>query len=257
MEPVRSPRNPKVAEASRLSRARERRISGLTLLEGPHVLAEAMEAGADIRRIFALPEDAVAAETARRSGAELVLVEQPVLDRLAPTESPRGPIAVMSIPPPGEGDGDAVFLAVTDPGNAGTIIRTAAAFGLDVCAAEGAVDLWSPKVVRAGAGSHFRTRFVRETPTATIATVVAGGVAPRDLPSVLVAERRWAVLVGSEAHGLPADLADAAEVRVTIPMPGGTESLNAAVAAAIVMYELAEWRAGFPGADLANVATPP
>jgi RNA methyltransferase, TrmH family len=257
MEPVRSPRNSKVAEASRLLRARERRSRGLTLLEGPHLLAEAVRAGADIHRIFALPDDAEAAEAARRSGAELVVVEQAVLDRLAPTESPRGPVAVVAIPAAGESDRDVVFMAVTDPGNAGTIIRTAAAFGLDVCAAEGAVDPWSPKVVRAGAGAHFRTRLVRNAPVATIATVVRGGIAPRRLPLVLDPDRRWAVLVGSEAHGLPAHRADSADVRVTIPMPGGTESLNAAVAAAIVIYELAEWRAGFPGADLANVATPP
>ncbi len=257
MEPVRSPRNAKVVEASRLLRARERRATGLTLLEGPHVLAEAVAAGADIRRIFALASDHAAEEAAGRSGAELVVVEQAALDRLAPTESPRGPIAVMTIPSPMHGRGDTVMLAVTDPGNAGTIIRTAAAFGFDVHAAEGAVDLWSPKVVRAGAGAHFRTRLVQECPTAHIATVVSGGVAPRNLASVLDPNRPWAVLVGSEAHGLPAGVADSAEVKVTIPMPGGTESLNAAVAAAIVIYEVAGWRAGFPSADLANVATPP
>jgi RNA methyltransferase, TrmH family len=257
MEPVRSPRNAKVVEASRLLRARERRAAGLTLLEGPHVLAEAVAAGADVRRVFALAGDHAGQEAARQSGAELVVVEQAALDRLAPTESPRGPIAVMAIPPPGQPMGDTVMLAVTDPGNAGTIIRTAAAFGFDVYAAEGAVDVWSPKVVRAGAGAHFRTRLVQACPAAHIATVVSGGIAARHLPSALDPDRRWAVLVGSEAHGLSAGVANAAEVKVTIPMPGGTESLNAAVAAAIVMYEVAEWRAGFPGSDLANVATPP
>ena len=257
MEPVRSPRNAKVAEANRLRRARDRRATCLTLLEGPHVLEEAEGAGDDIRRIFALADDAAADDAARRSGAELVIVEQAVLDRLAPTESPRGPIAVMAIPPPATGRADTVVMAVTDPGNAGTIIRTAAAFGFDVSATGGAVDVWSPKVVRAGAGAHFRTRFVQEIPSAGIATVVSGGIAPRDLASELDPERSWAVLVGSEAHGLARDLADSAAVRVTIPMPGGTESLNAAVAAAIVMYEVAEWRAGFPRTDLANVATPP
>jgi RNA methyltransferase, TrmH family len=181
MEPVRSPRNAKVAEASRLRRARDRRAAGLTLLEGPHVLKEALHAGADIRRIFALVDDEVAGFVARHSGAELIVVEQAVLDRLAPTESPRGPIAVMAIPPPGVGRADTVVMAVTDPGNAGTIIRTAASFGFDVSATAGAVDVWSPKVVRAGAGAHFRTRFVQEAPSAGIATVVSGGIAPRDL----------------------------------------------------------------------------
>ncbi|MEX1271419.1 MAG: TrmH family RNA methyltransferase, partial [Acidimicrobiia bacterium] len=77
---------------------------------------------------------------------------------------------------------------------------------------------------------------------ATIATVVKGGVAARELGTVLDPARRWAILVGSEAHGLSDDEVAAADVQVTIPMPGGTESLNAAVAGAIVAYELALWR---------------
>lgn len=246
MEPVRSPRNPKVAEADRLHRARDRRSTGQTLLEGPNLLAEAVSAGVSVRRVFALASDDVAAELAHAAGAELVEVEPAVLDRLASTETPRGPVAVVDVPPAGESRRDAVVVSVTDPGNAGTIIRTAAAFGFDVVTSAGAVDLWAPKVLRAGAGAHFRTVLAGETGAAGIATVVAGGIDPARLGEVLDPACPYAVLVGSEAHGLGQEQVAAAEVAVTIPMPGGTESLNAAVAAAIVMYEVARWRRANP-----------
>lgn len=246
MEPVRSPRNPKVAEAGRLHRARDRRATGLTLLEGPNLLAEAVAAGVRVKRVFALGSDGAAAESARTAGAELVVVEQPVLDRLASTGSPRGPVAVIEVPPTGHCSRDVVVMSVTDPGNAGTIVRTAAAFGFDVVTTDGAVDLWSPKVLRAGAGAHFRTVLAGEANAAGIATVVEGGVDPARLGTVLDPTRPYAVLVGAEAHGLEAGAVSGAEVAVTIPMPGGTESLNAAVAAAIVMYEVARWRRANP-----------
>lgn len=234
MEPVRSTRNPRVVAAVRLRRARERNKLGLTLLEGPHLLAEARQAGAEIIEVFGT---GVAAEDS------WVEVSQVVLDRLADTENPRGPVAVMRIPEPAEVTGDHLRVAVTDPGNAGTLIRTAAAFGLAVVFEPNSVDPWSPKVLRAAAGSHFRTEIGAATGDfGTIATVVEGGIPASHLAAVLDPARAWSILVGSEAHGLEADAAESADVRVTIPMPGGTESLNAAVAGAIVAYELAGWR---------------
>ncbi|MEX1005254.1 MAG: RNA methyltransferase [Acidimicrobiia bacterium] len=236
MEPVRSTRNPRVTAAARLRRARERKRLGLTLLEGPHLLEEALAAGAEVLEVFGLgsPQPAV---------PNWVEVTEDVLIRLADTESPRGPVAVMRIPPAVTATRDHLVLGVSDPGNAGTLIRTAAAFGLDVAFGSDAVDPWSPKVLRAAAGSHFRTVIGdRVRDAATIATVVKGGVAARELGTVLDPARRWAILVGSEAHGLSDDEVAAADVQVTIPMPGGTESLNAAVAGAIVAYELALWR---------------
>jgi RNA methyltransferase, TrmH family len=236
MEPVRSTRNPRVAAAARLRRARERKRLGLTLLEGPHLLEEALAAGVDVLEVFGLgPGDPAV--------PNWVEVTEEVLQRLADTENPRGPVAVLRIPPAAAVKRDHLALSVTDPGNAGTLIRTAAAFGLDVTIQAGAVDPWSPKVLRSAAGSHFRTAIGdRVRDAATIATVVSGGVAARDLGSVLDPGRQWAILVGSEAHGLAEDEVEAADVKVTIPMQGGTESLNAAVAGAIVGYELALWR---------------
>ncbi|MEX1271440.1 MAG: RNA methyltransferase, partial [Acidimicrobiia bacterium] len=139
MEPVRSTRNPRVTAAARLRRARERKRLGLTLLEGPHLLEEALAAGAEVLEVFGLgsPQPAV---------PNWVEVTEDVLIRLADTESPRGPVAVMRIPPAVTATRDHLVLGVSDPGNAGTLIRTAAAFGLDVAFGSDAVDPWSPKV---------------------------------------------------------------------------------------------------------------
>ena len=236
MEPVRSTRNPRVTAAARLRRVRERRRLGLTLLEGPHLLQVALERGGEVLEVFGLG----AGDPAIPNWVE---VTEDVLRRLADTENPRGPVAVLRIPPPGPVTRDHLSLAVTDPGNAGTLIRTAAAFSLDVAFQPDAVDPWSPKVLRAAAGSHFLTSIGDTVADAgTIATVVGGGTPARRLGEVLDPSRHWAILIGSEAHGLTAADVGAADVRVSIPMPGGTESLNAAVAGAIVAYEFALWR---------------
>lgn len=236
MEPIRSLRNSAVVEAGRLHRARDRRRTGRTLIEGPHVLDEAIAAGVGVERVFALADDPRLSEWPQATP-----VSPEVMDKLAGTDTPRGPVAVVKIPPSVPPLPDVASLAlwgVSDPGNVGTIIRSAAAFGLGVVVGPGTADVWSPKVVRAAAGAHFRvhlshTASVEELGPRVAATVVDGGVSPRDLPP-----GPWTVLIGSEAHGLPEELASAVGEKVTIPMPGGTESLNAGVAASIVAYEL-------------------
>lgn len=205
-------------------------------------MAEAIAAGVRIVEMFVGGDDVEGLDLAARAGVPPMLLEPHVLERVAGTETPRGPVAVIDVPAAGPVRRDAVIIEVADPGNAGTILRSAAAFGLDVVAVEGSTDLWSPKVLRAAAGAHFHTTIGGVGPQATIATVVEGGVAPWELGSVLAPAQTWSVLVGSEAHGLDRVRVERADVLVTIPMPGGTESLNAAVAAAIVMYEMSRWR---------------
>lgn len=238
MEPVRSTRNPRVARAVRLRRARDRRKTGLTLLEGPNLLGEAVDAGIRPIEVFALADDEPI------GGIPWTVVTPEVLAALADTESPRGPVAVIASPEPAAVTRDAVVVDVGDPGNAGTLIRSAAAFGLDVAFREGSVDPWSPKVLRAAAGAHFRTAVGATTGEGRgrIATVVAGGVDHRALPELLDPGRRWDVVVGDESRGLsPADV-DGADVVVTIPMWGPVESLNAAVAGALVAEVVGRWR---------------
>jgi TrmH family RNA methyltransferase len=232
-------------EAARLHRARERRATGKTLLEGPGLLATALDAGVTPDVVFALPEDDVTAQLAEEHGFELTVVESSALRRVSGTETPRGPAAVIAIPKPSPPSGRDMVVAwgLGDPGNVGTLIRTAAAFGWDFGYTEGTADPWAPKVLRAGAGGHFRltitpvgsTRSLEAAGLATVATIVSGGSSPADL-----APGPYALLVGEEVPGLPSDVVEQSAHKITIPMPGGMESLNAAMAAGIVIYELSK-----------------
>ncbi|MBU1226481.1 MAG: RNA methyltransferase [Actinobacteria bacterium] len=241
-----------MAAAVRLHRKRGRSASGATLLEGPNLLAEAIAGGASIAMVFGLPDDHRSQEAAAGCGAEWVPVTAAVLRKLATTPEPQSPVAVVAIPDVAVPAGGDLLVAwgVSDPGNTGTLIRTAAAFGMGFVAGPDTADLWSPKVLRSAAGGHWRTPIgvalgleaLRGADRVLVATVVADG----DSPGVLRELRRAALLIGGEAHGLPAEIAAAADVRITIPMPGGTESLNAAMAGAILAYELSGGASGAP-----------
>lgn len=211
----------------------------MTLLEGPHLLDAALAAAVAPRRVFACADDPFFDRW-----PEPTLVTAQVMAKLAGTETPVGPVAVIETPPSGLLRPDKhvlVLWEVSDPGNAGTIVRSAAAFGLGVATGPGTTDIWSPKALRAGAGAHFRTPITLLDNLDNLAawrkaaTVVAGGIGLDDLGG-----GTWAVLIGSEPHGLPGDIVAACDTSVTIPLPGGVESLNAASAATIVAYELAK-----------------
>jgi TrmH family RNA methyltransferase len=235
-----------VVAAARLHRAGERRKTGLTVIEGPHTLEEAVLGGGVIEVIFAHPDDEDARTLAAAHRLDLVEVDETALSRVAGTKTPRGPVAVIHIPSrpvAATSPGLLVAWSVGDPGNVGTLIRTAAAFGWGFGHGAGTADPWSPKVLRSGAGAHFRIGIeafsgVDELTArgySPLAAVVSGGIAPDRL-----APGRYALLVGDEALGLPAEVVEASQDRVTITMPGGTESLNVAMAAGIIVYELAK-----------------
>lgn len=245
MEPVRNHRSQIVVDASRLHRARERRDTGLTLLEGPHLLAEAVNASADIRTVFIASGDSAGGSAVLATGIEPVVVDERALQRIAGTETPRGPVAVVAIPEqrPPLSQNLLVSWGVSDPGNVGTMIRVAAAFGWDFSYTPGTADPWSPKVLRAGAGNQFSLGIseiagldsIGSAGYTPLATVLSGGADPE-----LLETRRWALLIGEEAAGLPADVVEACDRSVSIAMPGGIESLNAAVAAGILTYVISK-----------------
>ncbi len=247
MEPVRSPRNQRVAAAARLRRARNRRATNSSLLEGPNLIGAAAAARAEVGPVFALEGDQETVRLATDAGYEVVVVTQAVLDHLAPTQHPRGPVAVMPVPASVEvhNRNALVLWGVGDPGNAGTLIRAAAAFGFGVVIGPDSADAWSPKVLRAAAGAHFLVPIETNVSDLlgllargfhTVASVVDGGVAPSEVRG----SGPWALIVGDEARGLPTDLAESCEVQVTIPMSPELESMNVSVAGSILMYELAK-----------------
>lgn len=237
----RGPRNQVVVDAARLHRKRHRAERSRTLIEGPQLLEEALAAGIEVHTAFTLETDEVTPGLGDIHGFEVIPVTQSAMERLADTTTPRGPIAVVGIPDdqPAVGGNLVVAHGVSDPGNLGAVIRTAAAFGWGVAYTPGSADPWSPKTLRGAMGGHFRTTINRIEDLedlgewTTVATVVSGGIPPAQVSS-----GPYAVLVGEEATGLPDEVVGECDVQVTIPMPGGTESLNAGVAAGIVVYEL-------------------
>lgn len=157
-----------------------------------------------------------------------------------------------------------VLVELADPGNVGTIIRQSEAFGaVGVLSVGAGVDVFNPKVVRAAAGALFRVpvSLVEETEEAmerlgaagvpSLATVGIGGAAPEDLDL----QGSVAVLVGNEAHGLPPEVLQVADIRCSIPMEGAVESLNAASSAAVVLYEASRQRRHTVGHDGRRRAT--
>lgn len=233
---ISSVKNPAVVAAVRLHRVRHRRAEGRTLIEGPLAVAEAIRADPRVHEVFGI--DDPARVLALEAGAVYRQVTETVLRRIAGTETPRGPIAVIEIPEPVVAADRRLLVAwgVSDPGNCGTLLRTAAAFGYGYVAGPACADSWSPKVLRSAAGGHFRTTVGEISSLGDlgrrqlIGTVPAGGE-----PAGRVASDA-AIILGNEAHGLPSEVLEGCSRLVSIPMPGGTESLNAAVAGAIVAY---------------------
>jgi TrmH family RNA methyltransferase len=197
--------------------------------------------------VFALREDALT-QRAVEQGAHLALVAEPVMAKLAATEQPRGPVAIGVRPQDAvlAGADTVVLCGISDPGNAGTLIRSAAAFGFQVAATQETVDLWSPKVLRAAVGAHFLVNLATEVTVAALAEAGVHLVAlmPRDdhpgdpEPNV----QPIGLLVGNEAHGLAPELVAAAETTLTVPTSSSVESLNAAVAGSIAMFAIAQGR---------------
>lgn len=251
MEPISSRDNPRLKSARSLQRKKERLKTGRFLIEGVRLVEEALLRGATLLEAFVSP-DFAAAETGRdliggleRSGSHVVSVPERLLAEIAGTETPQGIVAVARIPDlPVEAGENPLFLVldgVRDPGNAGTILRTAQAAGVDaVFVLKGTADVWSPKVVRAGMGAHFalpirEIQSIDELPPVAQLLVAesAGGTPYYDIDWA----RPTALVVGGEAAGASAETKRRATRRVFIPMARETESLNAAVAAAVILFE--------------------
>ncbi len=239
---ISSSKNPKVRSFVRLHRQRNRNESGRVLLEGPTLFAEALAAGMEPIEVLCLPDDD-STQALMRSypKASLHTVSDHVLRAAADVAHPQSPLSVFVRPTSDglTGNHVVVLVDIADPGNVGTIVRTAAALGWDVAVAGHSADPWSPKALRSGSGAHFSTNIVEVDSVehafdpkhyVVVATVVSGGVATFD------DARSVALLIGNESHGLSESDRSSAEIELTIPMPGGTESLNAAVAAALGMW---------------------
>ena len=248
MNPViTAPSNPLIKSVRDLHRHRGRRRAGLTLVEGPTSFAQMAAAGVTPEVILRLEDDGETLALCEKHKWEPITVSREVLASAGDTVQPQSPVAAIPVPEAAafRGHDTLILVDISDPGNAGTMIRSAAAFGWDVCISGSTADPWSPKVLRAGAGSHFDVRLVttadpvggaRDVGLEVVASVVAGGRQPDR------SVRPIALMIGSEAHGLSAITTALADRTVTIPMAESVESLNAGVAASVLMYLLAASR---------------
>ncbi|WP_431923025.1 TrmH family RNA methyltransferase [Micromonospora wenchangensis] len=255
-----TPRTPRVAAARRLHRRRDRDATGRFLAEGPQAVREALDRTGTVVELFgtpaALDRYADLAAGAARADLPVSEVTDEALATLTETVTPQGVVAVcrhLDVPLDAALAHSprlvAVLAGIRDPGNAGTVLRTADAAGAGAVVFAGdTVDPYNGKCVRASAGSLFHVDVVRAAdPQAVVDALRAAGLTvlattgygDSDLDDLadqgrLAAPTGW--LFGSEAHGLPGELTAAADARVRVPLHGRAESLNLAAAAAVCLY---------------------
>lgn len=248
-------RSARVVALRKLTRRAGRDAAGAFLAEGRQAVAEALAEPGAVREVLATPAAAEAMGDLLTGAAVPVrLLTDRAAASLSETVTPQGLLAVCPLRdvPAGAVVARPPRLAVAlaglnDPGNAGTVLRTADACGAGaVVFGEGSADPFGGKVVRASAGSLFHVDVVRSAPLPPLvaafqaagATVLAadgrGETSLDELAEQLSGPVLW--LFGNEARGVPAELAEAADARVRIPMRGRAESLNLAAAAAICLY---------------------
>jgi RNA methyltransferase, TrmH family len=235
-------------EIRELRRSSAREETHTYVAEGPHLLQEVLRTDV-VPEVCIIRDDADAdhvelTERAASKGAHVVVSGAKNLALIADTSSPQSIISVLPFQAerPLE-DRILVLDAVSDPGNVGTMIRTAAWFGFsDVVLGNGCADLYNAKTVRSTAGAHLHINVMRKRrlpdwfetldDRPCFAAMPRGGEAPEVMHDV----ERFALIVGSEAHGIAADVLPHCDRRITIPGAEGVESLNAAIAAAILCY---------------------
>ena len=230
-----------------------RQADAVFVAEGATLLREALAAGIVPESVFVAPgADASLVDAAVAAGTEVYELAAGVMESVADAVTPQPVCAVVpflatsldALP----GDGVVVVAVdVRDPGNAGTLVRAAAASGArGVVFCDGCVELYNPKTVRATAGALFRLPVVTSV-TVDAALTALGAAGRRRLAAVAHRGEDYttvdltapvALVVGNEAHGLPASLAGI-DGNITIPMPGATESLNVGVATAVLCFEAA------------------
>ena len=262
---VQSKQNPRLKQLKRVlaQPLREMGRAGRVLagIEGPNLLEEAMRAGLRIECVFvAQGFEHLLEGLALGAEIEVLQLKRELLDSALATEAPQ-PIAALVEPPDWSWAHflDAhrktaalvvVLAGLQDPGNLGTILRSAEAFGASgAISLPGTVSAWNSKAVRASAGSVFRVPLVTASERTAVErlreagvkiwTTTVRGAQPADLVDL---SGPVALLIGNEGSGVPLDLAAQADGTLTIPCPGPTESLNASVAASVLLYEASRQR---------------
>ncbi len=260
-EPIRitAKDNPSIKHYRRLrDQKKARKAEGLFVIEGLRIVCDALQKTGCVQQLLvtdsAFEKHGTLLMGQIQETGKLLQIPDALGTQLSDTEHTQGIFAICRIPErkPIENalksDGRYLVLCnLQDPGNMGMVLRTADALGVDAVLSCGSCELYSPKVVRATMGSVFRVPVYEESDAfvlleklhhsgiSTYAAVPAKHAVP--LPECAFADGS-AVWIGNEGNGLPADVIDGCDTAVTIPMQGGPESLNAAMAAGILMWEM-------------------
>ena len=269
---ISSPHNPRISKLRDLHTTRGRKKSGLFLMEGPHLLEALLDADILPREVYYEPELLQRTAKGRAlltrllhtpglSGEQLIEVSERVIEALSDVQVSQGVVSVLPLDafrpdrmharrsPSVQRPVLLILDSVADPGNMGTILRTALAADVhEVLLSANCVDCYSPKVVRAAAGAHVALPIEVNLPWTAIAQKVAAHCA--GVPRVLLAEAGsshiyydqdlktpFALIIGNEAQGPSQEARALATLTITIPLANGVESLNAAIAAGIILYE--------------------
>jgi RNA methyltransferase, TrmH family len=249
--------NARVKQLRAAFQGHARLSGGMVAIEGDHLLEEALRSGMVLKTVF-VSERREAPKIVPR-GVEVMRLTDDVFGSVVETQSPQG-VAALMVPPVWVmdevmGSVSLILIAVglQDPGNLGTLVRSAEAFGATgVLTTPGTVSAWNQKALRASAGSVFRVPVVavaasdieglKQRGVRLIAAVGSDGadvIAAREMDFTA----GFAVMIGNEGSGLGAEWMKMCDARVTIPCPGDVESLNAAVAGSLLLYEASRQRA--------------
>lgn len=262
-DPITSAANPRIKTLVRLRSRRARDASGLFPIEGYREVLRAVEAGIDIVEVYVCPplylggNEAALAERAAAAGARVIEVAETPFRKASYRDRPEGLLALarqfdtgLERLDPGPVPLLLVAESIEKPGNLGTMLRTAEAAGADaVLAADPATDPFNPNTVRASLGTLFRVPLAVADSAAAVAWLQSRGIrilaaTPAGAVPHWEADMRGpaALVVGSEQYGLSEVWLEAADHRVVIPMPGSVDSLNAAMAAGILLFEAVRQR---------------
>ena len=257
MKLIQSNDNPFFKELLKLTgSARQRGKANQTLLDGAHLLAASLDAGIFPLHILlnteALQDTEITALLERAGEVPITLLENKLFTELSELKTPTGVLTLIALPQPNAAITDSRFALlledIQDPGNLGSILRSAAAAGCDaVFLSPGCADAWSPKVLRAAMGGHFALHIYERQDLPDIAKKFHGTL----LATSLQAKRslytcdltdQVALMMGNEGAGLSDGLFKLATQKITIPMLGNVESLNVAAATAICLFEVVRQR---------------
>lgn len=253
MERITSTKNEYIKQLCRLHSVSGRKTSGLFLAEGRKVCEEAIKSGLQIERILVTEKES-ASPLLNDFKDKTILIADHVAEKLSTMDTVPGMFMVLHQREHTLKEDPPFILALdhlSDPSNLGAILRSAEAFGAGlIFLSDGSVDLYSPKVIRAAMGSAFRvpvlkgslTNFIQEKKQAGY-TVLGTGLDRnyRQLPDVSF-DIPTVMVIGNESNGITPEIVSVCDSGVFIPMLGENESLNAAVAASILLWEQSKWR---------------